>query len=113
MFHKLFIPSSYLISVLLERPRSSVGPSMLPTPSVNSLASSLRVILHISQECLTIVFKHFFVALLLLLMKTQAEPVIGTLYFTLNLFTLCFKFFIHGDPINQEWLLFRGPWKKT
>ena len=23
-----------------------------------------------------------------------------------------FKFFIHGDPINQEWLLFRGPWKK-
>ena len=23
-----------------------------------------------------------------------------------------FKFFIHGGPINQEWLLFRGPWKK-
>ena len=23
-----------------------------------------------------------------------------------------FKFFIHGGPINQKWLLFRGPWKK-
>ena len=22
------------------------------------------------------------------------------------------KFFIHGGPINQGWLLFRGPWKK-
>ena len=23
-----------------------------------------------------------------------------------------FRFFIHGGPINQGWLLFRGPWKK-
>ena len=23
-----------------------------------------------------------------------------------------FKFLIHGSPINQGWLLFRGPWKK-
>ena len=97
MVHKLLIPSSYLISVLLERPRSSVGPSMLRTPSVNSLASSLRIILHISQECLTIVLKHFFVALLLLLMTTKAEPVIWyfilyfkpTLLYALNfLFTV-------------------------
>ena len=22
------------------------------------------------------------------------------------------NFFIHGGPINQGWLLFRGPWKK-
>ena len=28
-------------------------------------------------------------------------------------FFIHFKFFIHGGPINQEWLLFRGPWKKS
>ena len=46
------------------------------------------------------------------LIKGQSKILSHTAMTCIFIFIFHFKFFIHGGPINQEWLLFRGAWKK-
>ena len=58
-------------------------------------------------------FVYFPYSVLKILPQVTSDAVVHCLLFFKKSFSFHFNFFIHGGPINQGLLLFRGPWKKT